>query len=229
MGVHLEAATELLLDVAVEHLDVAGLVDDLGGRVELGVVPGHGLGDLGGAQQRALLAVEELRERPAALVDAELEPLLVTPLLDDGAVVVVGGEPRGEGGLVLVDHLVEFDLGVPREVGGGVPLTGLGLLVELAELGPREGVVPGEDGVGVVLDDVLDLVDVDVGHRQDGLDVVDVVASDDVAVRGVLGGAHDAPQWVVGVDGVYSRSIGCRNDRALVSSPRSTSGLGARK
>jgi hypothetical protein len=44
----------------------------------------------------------------------------------------------------------------------------------LRSCGPGERVVPREDRVGVVLDDVLDLVDVGVGDRQDRLDVVDV-------------------------------------------------------
>ena len=79
VGVDLEPAVELLLQVAGEDLDVARLVDDLRRGVQLGVVPRHGLGDLRGAQQRALLAVQELGQRPPALVDAELEPLLARP------------------------------------------------------------------------------------------------------------------------------------------------------
>ena len=62
VGVDLVLAAELLVEVAGEHLDVAGLVDDLRAGVQLGVVPRHGLDDLGGAQQRALLAVQELAE-----------------------------------------------------------------------------------------------------------------------------------------------------------------------
>ena len=93
VGVDLEPAAELLLEVAGEDLDVAGLVDDLRAGVQLGVVPRHGLDDLGRAEQRALLAVEELARRPAAALDAELEPLLVAPLLDGGADVVVGSRP----------------------------------------------------------------------------------------------------------------------------------------
>ena len=187
VGVDLEPATELLVDVAVEDLDVAGLVDDLRRGVQLGVVPRHGLDDLRRAQQRALLAVEELRQRPAALVDAELEPLLVAPLLDDGAVVVVGRQAGRERRLVGGDDRLELDLGVPRQVGGGVPLADLGLLVQLAQLRPGQRVVPREDRVGVVLDDVLDLVDIGVGDGQDRLDVVDLVATDDRFVVGVRG------------------------------------------
>jgi hypothetical protein len=42
--------------------------------VELGVEVGHGLDDLGGADQRALLAVEELGELPGDGVVADLGP-----------------------------------------------------------------------------------------------------------------------------------------------------------
>ena len=73
---------ELLVEVAGEHLDVAGLVHHLRRRVVLGVDPRHGLDDLRGADQRALLAVQELRERPVLRLDAELDPLLVAPLLE---------------------------------------------------------------------------------------------------------------------------------------------------
>ena len=193
VGVDLEPAAQLLVDVAVEDLDVAGFVHRLRRGVQLGVVPRHGLDDLGGAQQRALLAVQELRERPAPLVDAELEPLLVAPLRDDRAVVVVGCEARLDRRLVGGHDLLEVDVGVPRQIGGGVPLADLGLLVQLAQLRASERVVPREDRVGVVLHDVLDLVDVGVGDRQDGLDVVDVVAADDRFVAGVRDGHGVTP------------------------------------
>ncbi|MEZ5298794.1 MAG: hypothetical protein R2697_21680 [Ilumatobacteraceae bacterium] len=226
VGVDLELAAELLVDVPVEDLDVAGLVDHLRRRVQLGVVPRHGLDDLGGAEQGALFAVEELRQRPAALVDAELEPLLVAPLLDDGALVVVGGEAGRRCGLVGADDLLDVDVGVPVEVGRAVPLTGLGLLVQLAELGPGEGVVPREDGVGVVLDDVFDLVHVGVRDRQDRLDVVDVGAADDLFVGGE-GVGH--VRVLSEVRGVSRARPGRRNARAESGSPRSTCSLGARK
>ena len=98
---------------------------------------------------------------------------------------MVGGDAGAEGGLILGDLLLEVDGRVPVEVGGGVPLVGLGLLVQLAQRRPGEGVVPREDGVGVVGDDVGDLVDVGVGDGEDGLDVVDIGAADEV-----LGGGH---------------------------------------
>ena len=53
---------ELLVQQALVGLDVARLVHHLGGGVELGVHVGHGADDLGGGDQRALLAVHELRD-----------------------------------------------------------------------------------------------------------------------------------------------------------------------
>ena len=90
--------------------------------------------------------------------------------------------------------LLQVDLGVPRQVGLAVPLGVLGLLVQLVERRPGALlVVPGEDGVGVVLDRVDRLVDVGVGDREDRLEVVDLVAADDFGVGGVLVERHGTP------------------------------------
>ena len=56
-----ELARQLLAQVLGVDLDVARLVHDLGGGVVLGVDPRHRVDDLGRAEQRALLAVHELR------------------------------------------------------------------------------------------------------------------------------------------------------------------------
>ncbi len=218
--VDLVLAAELLVEVAGEDLDVAGLVDDLGAGVQLGVVPRHGLDDLGGAQQRALLAVHELAEAPVAALDAELEPLLVVPLLDRCADVHAGVDAGADQRLILGDGLLDVDLGVPRQVGGGVPLADLGLLVQLAQRRPAERVVPREDGVGVVLDDVGDLVGIVSGDGQDGIDVVDLGAADDrlvVVVRDSHGGqllVRDG--WKAGRMKVWMKVL------AESGSPRST-------
>ena len=158
---------------------MAGLVHDLGGRVVLGVDPGDRLDDLGGADERALLAVEELGQGPALRLDVEVEPLLVAPVLERRA-----GEVDS---LVApaVLHLVRdgdgrgVDVGVPREV-PRVPLRGLRLLVEPLERLAGLLVVPGEDRVGVGVDGVRDLVDVAVGDGEDRLDVVDVGTADEL-------------------------------------------------
>ena len=100
--------------------------------VVLGVDPRHGLDDLGGADQRALLAVHELAERPVLALDAELEPLLVAPLLErragDGR---CRRRSRRSATALAGDDLLLVDVGVPRQVGLAVPLRRLGLLVEL--------------------------------------------------------------------------------------------------
>ena len=49
----------------------------------------------------------------------------------------------------------------------------------LRSAGRLQRVVPREDGVGVVLDDVLDLVRVVRWDREDRVDVVDLGAADD--------------------------------------------------
>ena len=143
---------ELLVEVPGEHLDVAGLVHHLRRRVVLRVDPRHGLDDLRGADQRALLAVEELRERPVLALDAELDPLVVGPRLERRALEV---EPTRERAV---------DVRLPRsraparpgrpasrpvEVGGRVPLRRLRLLVQLDERLARLLVVPREQRVGV--------------------------------------------------------------------------------
>ena len=66
---------ELLVQQPRVRLDVARLVDHLGRGVELGVDVRHLLHDLGGADQRALLAVHELRELPGLEVAAHLRVL----------------------------------------------------------------------------------------------------------------------------------------------------------
>ena len=62
---------DLLVEVAVVDLDVARLVEHLRRRVVLRVHVGHGVDELRGREQRALLAVQELREDPAEHLDAE--------------------------------------------------------------------------------------------------------------------------------------------------------------
>ncbi|CAB4710282.1 unannotated protein [freshwater metagenome] len=232
VGVHLIAAAELFVDVAGEHLDVACLVDHLSGGVQLRVVPRNGLGDLCCADQRALLAVEELAECPPTALHAEFHPLLGPPLLHRGPDVHVGVHTRTERCLIGGDGGLEVDISVPCEVGGAVPLAGLGLLVEPPQCRALQRVVPSEDGVGVVLDDVLDLINVGVGDGEDGLDVVEVRAANDV-----FGGGHGEPsvrnRLTVGGQMDGTRNAGSTKRRvnaaACTGSERSTSGDGARK
>ena len=62
------ACADLLVQVAAVDLDVARLVHHLGGAVELGLDPRHRVDDLRGREQRALLAVQELRQAASAML-----------------------------------------------------------------------------------------------------------------------------------------------------------------
>ena len=111
-----------------------------------------------------------------------MQPLLVAPLLEGRpAEIDALAEAAGLDG-VVDRHLLLVDGRVPGQVGLGVPLGLLGLLVELAESGTGALVIPREQGVGVVLDGVGNFVDVVVGDRQDRLEVVDVGAADQLFV-----------------------------------------------
>ena len=126
---------ELLVEVLREHLDVARLVDHLRRGVVLGVDPRHGLDDAGGAQQRALLTVQELREEPVLTLDLQLHPLVLGPVFERRSPQVdrvaevrdVFAIHVGERELFLVDR------NRPVEIGRHVPLRGLRLLVQLAQ------------------------------------------------------------------------------------------------
>ena len=144
--VDLVEPTELLIEVAMEGLDVPAFVHHLGRAVELAVEELHGLGDLGGGEERPLFTVEELAEHPAAHAVAELLLLARAELGPDLSGERVGvDEPRRQ----------ERDLGVERidvDVPGqrvGVPLTLLGPPVELGHLGVVGRVGPVEVGVVV--------------------------------------------------------------------------------
>jgi hypothetical protein len=121
--VHREGDRQLLGEVPSVHLHVARLVRHLARGVELGLRPRDGVHDLRGGEERALLAVEELREHPAELVHPHADQLLDLELL--GRV-----EDRVDR---LGRHEVREALGVhvdrPVDVGRGVPLQALALLV----------------------------------------------------------------------------------------------------
>ena len=131
----------LLVQVAAVDLDVARLVDDLGGGVELRVDVGHRLHDLGRADQRALLAVHELAEAPGLGVAAQLALALVghgrptTRCRRSG--MISSGMPTG---------LVEVDLLAPVEPVAADPLAPRALVVEAQQLVPPTRVVEVEHG-----------------------------------------------------------------------------------
>ncbi len=145
--------------------------------------------------------MHELAHRPVLALDEERAPLLVSPVVQRLAGTTGREEHRvgvGIGGGVG-HHLLDVDGGVPRQIGLAVPLGVLRLLVELVE-GRTLAllVVPGEQGVGVVLDGVHHLVRVLGGDGQDRLEVVDVGPTEHLFV-----GGHGVPlvDGSVGTDG----------------------------
>ena len=193
VSVHLVAATELLVEVTSEHFNVAGFVHHLGAGVQLGVVPRDGLDDLGGADQCTLLAVQELAELPVATLDTKLEPLFVAPLGHWSAIEDALVDTDAEHFLVLLHGLFDIDVEMPWEIGGAIPLASLGLLVELAQRWARERIIPGEDRVSIVLDNVQDLIGIGGGDGQDCVDVVDLGAAENRLVVVVHDGHCGTP------------------------------------
>ena len=128
-----------LVEVPRIGLDVASLVHHLGGGVVLRVDVGHRLHDLGRADQRTLLTVEELAELPGHHVPPHVAPLgrsaCPTPATRRWAPArraAAAGSP-GPG------------RGTSRSA-RGIPLLLLALVVEVDELVPPVVVVPGEPG-----------------------------------------------------------------------------------
>jgi hypothetical protein len=162
-------ARELGVEVLGEDLDVPGLVDHLGGGVELGVDPGNGLDDASGADERTLLPVQELREHPVLALDVERQPLLGAPRRDRGAApvdLVAEAGPRRE---VRRGHRLLVDVDLPGQVGLGVPLAGLGLLVEPGQAGAGAlGVLGDELGVERCPHDVRLVAAIGLRHRSPG-------------------------------------------------------------
>ena len=137
------------------------LVHHLGRAVELGFHPRSGVDDLRRRQQRALLAVHEVRQQPPELLAAQRSHLGRSELLPD--VRAVDGDLHV--GQVLG---LGVDAEVPGKLLAGVPLVALGLLVEVVQLAPHHLVVPAVRGVelrGEELDLALALVvGLGVGH-----------------------------------------------------------------
>ena len=148
---------DLLVEVAAVDLDVAGLVDDLGRRVELAVDVGDALHDLRGAHQRALLAVHELAEAPRLDVAPELAALavghLVPPLRAEERVDLVGH----------ADRVLGVDVERPVEAVAADPLAAGALVVQAEQLVAPVRVVEVEDRG----DRAVDVEVVDIGRLED--------------------------------------------------------------
>ena len=117
-----------------------GLVHHLGGGVELAVDVGNGLDDLAGADQRALLAVQELGELPGDAVATHHPARLLVHSLPAARPI------DGYVFLRPLEWVLEVDLVRPVDALGGVPLARLALLVEVEQLVPPLVVLPVEDG-----------------------------------------------------------------------------------
>src|SRR5215472_10205137 len=144
---------ELLVEQAGVGLDMARLVHHLGRRVELGVGIGHGLHDLGGGDERALLAVHELRERLRLQMMPHPRALLVgEPLPDRGA-------PDLHGTVVHHHRVLGIEILRPVDAGVRVPLLLLALVVQIQELLAAVLVFPGEGGLRPSFELPLGLLD----------------------------------------------------------------------
>ena len=164
--VHRPLPLELLAEIAAEHLHVPRLVHGLRAGVVLGIDPGDRADELGSDDQRALLAVQELRELERDLRVAK--PRLLT----DGQ-PLVGRVARQRLDEVGKDSALGIDVGVPGELRRAVPLLALRLLVEVAEAVLHAAVVPGVAGVEggeerlELLVQAFELVDGVVDHLED--------------------------------------------------------------
>jgi hypothetical protein len=141
------------MDQPLVGLDVAGFVHHLRGGVELGVHVGHGADDLGGGDQRALLAMHELADRVALQVEAQPVLFLVGELRPDGRAIDRDGLV-GEAHRIVLEQLLR-----PVDPRRGVPLLLLALLVELQQVGRAVIVLPVEQDLRLAVE--VPLRDVD--------------------------------------------------------------------
>ena len=152
---HRVGVAQLGAEILGEHLGVPRLVHGLCGRVVLGVDPRHGLDDLRRRHHGPLLAVHELRQVRLEELDAELEVLLLGPGGQRRAGQRAGDPGDGEQRAVLLGHEpLRIDVRRPVEVGDAVPLRPHGLVVEGDELAAVPLVVPQEQPLRVVVDDL---------------------------------------------------------------------------
>ncbi|TMA31143.1 MAG: hypothetical protein E6J79_20510 [Deltaproteobacteria bacterium] len=135
---------ELLGEVAVVDLDVARLVGHLVGGVELRLGPRDALHDLRRGQERALLAVEELREHEGVQVELHPDDLVVAEV--DGRAQHRVDHRRETVGDALPHESLDVDVGGPVEV-VGVPGERLPFLVQVEQIPLAERVLPVEDAV----------------------------------------------------------------------------------
>src|SRR5207245_6650947 len=157
-------------ELAAVYVDVVLLVRDLVRGVELALRPRHGVDARRGREQRALLAVEELREQPAVEVVVERAPPREVEALRQAENHV--GDIQ-----LLLREALRIDVDRPIDVGRRVPLQRLPLFIEAEQLLVADVVVPREDRRERARDALL-------GAARRKLDVV-------VAVAGARKGEED--------------------------------------
>src|SRR6185437_13209650 len=136
-----EHDVEFLVQETRIGLDMPRLVNDLRRGVEFGVDALDLLHDLGGADQRALLAVHELRN----VEGLEIAPQLGDPLWRQAVPQVAAIERDG---LVRQHHRVfGVEILLPVDPVRRVPLLALALLIERQQVGARLVVFPGKRGL----------------------------------------------------------------------------------
>ena len=167
-------AVQLLAQIFSEHFHMAGFVHHLRGCVIFGVYPRDGFHDFAGADERALLSVQELAEPPDYLLFVELLPLVLAPVFHRRARPSDVFSSRRQ----IVDrcqNLVGVDINRPVKVGLGIPLGSLGFLVEPFQFGAGAlRVVPSEERVGIV-DHLVDhrvQVGVGLGDLHDPINII---------------------------------------------------------
>jgi len=122
-GERVGLAIEPQRHIAVQHLIVPRLVDDLRRLKQFGVLPHHVLDQLAAHQHGAVLAGHQGRDAPPADAAVELDPLRL-------------GQPVPEFRPVNVDQIVGDQTAIalerllPVDIRRGVPLIDLGLLIE---------------------------------------------------------------------------------------------------
>ena len=121
--------TEFLVEIFCKHFYVSRFVHDLGGRIQLGIVPRDGLCDFCCANERTLLAMQKLGQRPVASLDTKIEPFFVAPLGNRGIGIAGRIETSARDGLVCCDCSFNVNRLFPVEICFRVPLSGLGLFV----------------------------------------------------------------------------------------------------
>jgi len=132
------------------------------GTMRLNIQLGHGLHDLGGGDQRTLLAVHELRDRRGLQVMTNPPALLlVHPVPQFRAEDVQDA---------VVEHHRVLGIKIERPVDpiGGVPLLLLALGIELQQRLARLVILPGKASLGVAVELLRGLLDgerIAVGRR----------------------------------------------------------------